>query len=307
MESSSLISNQFLVFPESLLSYKEKYEEFIKTANYYNMLLSVKTDLRKICRKSNSEDYLHILNLATNLFGKNNEYDSCRTLLVESLEELEKSNFTADKIQDKLITIFSNILQNYSGVFDNNLTLMTKFFVFCDSKKIDENILIEKNIYVIFSNICMNIQNFMSAYKLALKTSNDELIKKATEGLSNNFFPTEKEFFYTRTALELIAKNKLEVAKKFIIGKIDFNENMQNNNPILNFVYLLIFILENKNMQFDNFETLITKYQNPIELDKQIIKYLNLISKLFYERQIIKEEDETKKNLNLGNIFKMFG
>jgi len=311
MESlSNSISNQSLILPESLLSYKDKYEEFIKSGNYYNMLLSVKTDLRKICRKANSEDYLQILNLAADLFGKNNELDSCRTLLIESLEELEKSNLPADKIQEKLITIISYILNKYSGVFDENLTLMTKFFVFCDVKKIDEKVLFEKQIYELFSKLSLNIENYMSAYKLALKTNDEDIIQKAVGGLSKNFFPTEKEYFHARTALELISKNNMEIAKKFLISKIDFNENMQNNNPILNFVYLLIFILENKkkNMQFEHFETLIRKYQIPIELDSQIIKYLNLISKTFYERQIIKEDDEAKKGgMNLGNLLKMFG
>ena len=64
--------------------------------------------------------------------------------------------------------------------------------------------------------------------------------------------------------------------------------------------------VENKNIQFENFETLIRKYQIPIELDPQLIKYLNLISKNSYDRQIIKEEDQPKKGLDLGNLMKMF-
>ena len=136
------------------------------------------------------------------------------------------------------------------------------------------------------------------------------LINKSAEGMAKGFFPTEKQYFWARTALELLGKNKLEAAKKFISEKLDMSENLQNNNPILNFVYFVIFILENQNkdLKFENFEMLIRKYQTAIESDPQMIKYLNSISKVFYERQIINEEEEAKKGgMNLGNILKMFG
>lgn len=311
MESSSNKNTvyNFDNLPETLKPYFKKYEEFIKSGNYYNMLLSVKTDLRKLVRRVNYEDYLEILSLTANLFAFNNEFDTSRTLLIDSLEELEKSNCSAEKIQDKIINLFATILNNYPNVFDTNQLLMTKFFVFCEAKKIDEQCIIEKEIYEIFAKICISNTNFMSAYKLALKTNRLDLIVKATEEFSKNFFPTEKDYFVARSALELLGKNKLEIAKKFVIEKLDLSENLQNNNPILNFIYFLICILENKqnNFQFGNFEALIKKYQVPLEFDSQLIKYLNLISKNFYDKQIIKEEDESQKGLNLGNLLKMFG
>lgn len=299
--TSSLLTN----LSEAIKPYGQKYDEFLQSKNFYNMLLSVKTDLRKLCRKGNFEDYIQILSLAANLFVPHKEYDSCRTLLIESLEELEKSSCKGEAIQEKIVSLLANILENSPEVFDCNLTLMTKFFVFCEAKKIEERVLIEKEIYNLFSKICILNQDFMSAYKLALKTNKVSLIEKAVEGLANKFFPTEKEYFYARTALELLSKKKIDVAKNFIRGKIDKSENLQNNNPILNFVYFLVFVLENKNIQFENFETLIRKYQVPIELDPQLIKYLNLISKNYYDRQIIKEDDQAKKGMDLGNLMKM--
>jgi len=311
MESSSNHNTvyNFNNLPDTLKPFFSKYEEFIKSGNYYNMLLSVKTDLRKLARKGNYEDYLEILSLTANLFASNNEFDTSRTLIIDCLEELEKSNCTAEKIQERIINLFVTLLNNFPDVFDTNQSLMTKFFVFCEAKKIDEKYVIEKEIYEIFAKICISKTNFTSAYKLALKSNNLDLIVNATEEFSKNFFPTEKEYFVARSALELLGKNKLDIAKKFVIEKLDLSENLQNNNPILNFVYFLICILENKQkkFQFGNFETLIKKYQIPLEFDTQLMKYLNLISKNFYDKQIIKEEDESQKGLNFGNLLKMFG
>jgi len=309
MESSLDIQNSslFANLPEAIKPYGQKYDVFLQSKNFYNMLLSVKTDLRKLCRKGNFEDYIQILSLATNLFVSYKEFDSCRTLLVESLDELEKSSCKGEAIEENIVSLLANILKNHPEVFDSSMTLVTKFFLFCDAKKIDERVLLEKEIYNIFSKVCLFNQDFLTAYKLALKTNNISLIENAVNGLAKNFFPTEKEYFYARTTLELIGKNKIEVAKKFITGKLDMNENLQNNNPILNFVYLLVFILENKskNIQFEHFETLIRKYQIPIELDPQLIKYLNLISKSYYDKQIIKEDEQAKKGFDLGNLVKM--
>lgn len=301
---------EFNGLSDNLRPFLAKYQEFIKSGNYYNMLLSVKTDLRKISRKNQFDEYLQILSLASNLFVENKEHDNARSLIMDSLEELEKSSCKAENIQIGVCKLFSDILQKEKRVFDSNLQLMTRFFQLFETKKIEEKVLFEHEIYELFTKTCLDIKNYMSAYKLALKSSRLDLLEASAEGVTKKFFPTEKDYFYARTVFELLAKNKLELAKDFLFKKMDMTNKLQNNNPILNFTYFLIFILqnENKEMEFANLEILIKKYRIPIELDPQMIKYLNLISKNHYNKELIKEDEEAKKGgMNLGNLLKMFG
>jgi len=298
--------------PDSLKNYETKYDEFIKTGNYYNMLLSVKTDLRKILRKSQFEEYIEILFFASNLFCSKGEISNASTLLIEIMEEIEKSNqIKAEKIQKSLTNKLNNLLNAYPSLFTNtdDKLIMRKFLVICDSKKFDENCQSQMEIFKTFSKLCTSQNDNMYAFKIALKTKDFDLINLATENLSSGFLPTEKEFFYARTALELLTKKEIILAKNIIKFIIDHGNELQNNNPIINYVFLLCFLLENVqakgNATFEHFEILIKKYSTVLENDPSFKKYLNVISKEFFNRQIFKEEEQGKNGLE--NLMKMFG
>jgi len=296
--------------PDQLKNYETKYNEFINAKNYYNLLLTVKTDLRKILRKSQYKEYIEILFYASDLLCSNTEINTATTLIIEILEELEKSNqVKAENIQKLLTFKLDNLLNRYPSLFSEDKLIMRKFLLFCDSKKFDENCQTQIDIFKTFSKLCFSQNDFMYAYKIALKTKDFNLINSVTERLSLNFLPTEKEFFIARTTLELLTKKEIALAKNFIKYKMDNRNDLQNNNPIINYVFLLCCLLENIEAKgdatFNHFEILIKKYSNAIENEPSFKKYLNSISKDYFNRQII-EVDQNGKN-GLENLMKMFG
>lgn len=304
--------------PENLKSYESKYDKFVQEKNYYNLLLSIKTDLRKILRKNQLNDYISLLFFAANLFSKNSENQNSITLLTEIFEEIEKSNnFTEKNInnllnfQENFTQKLNNLLRLYPSIFTEDKIIMRKFLVICDTKKFQENSEEQKKIFRTFAELCLKQKDFLYAYKISLKTKDFNLINLSAEGLSNGFLPTEKEYFNARTTLELLIKRDIPIAKEFIKSKIDHGNNLQNNNPILNFAYLLCFLLgkSEKNFaeNFSNFEKLFKKYFNAIENEGTMKKYVNAISKEYFDKEIIKEEENTNGKNPMENLMKMFG
>jgi hypothetical protein len=296
--------------PSQLKNYETKYDDFINSKNFYNMLLSVKTDLRKILRKNLFEEYIEILFYASDLFCSNKEINTATTLLVDIIEELEKSNqVKAENIQKLLTSKLNNLLNRYPSLFFEDRLIMRKFLLLGDSKKFNEECDSQIEIFKTFSNLCSLQNDFMYAYKIALKTKDFNLINSNLERLSCNFLPTEKEFFVARTVLELLMKKQIALAKNILKYKIDHRNNLQNNNPIINYVFLLCILLENKeskgDVTFNHFEILIKKYSIAIENEPSLKKYLNSISKDYFNRKII-EEDQQGNN-GLENLMKMFG
>jgi hypothetical protein len=226
------------------------------------------------------------------------------------MEEIEKTTqMTAEKIESLLTTKLNKLLMEYPSLFTPDKTILKKFLAICDTKKFNENSLIQFEIFKTFSRLCMEHQDFMYGYKIALKTKDFTLINSSSEGLSSDFLPTEKEFFFARTCFELLYRREICLAKDFIKSKLDHGNQLQGNNPILNYAFLLTFLLENFEKKgkanFTHFETLLQKYSNCLETEPVLKKYLNAISKVYFNTEIIKEEEQGKNGLE--NIMKMFG
>ena len=72
------------------LTFDTKYSEMIKEKNFYRLLLSVKTDLRKSAKKD-AKEFLSLITWSVRVLKENNEDDSAINLFIYALDEYEKT------------------------------------------------------------------------------------------------------------------------------------------------------------------------------------------------------------------------
>ena len=120
-----------------------------------------------------------------------------------------------------------------------------------------------------------------------------------------NLNDIEKVYFIARTSLELLMNKEIELAQKVILKYIKNNDNYNSNHPILNFVFILISFLSLKECNFEKYKELIDSYQNVINKDNDLQKYLNFIGLKFFNQSL--EKKEQTGGFNFLNLLNMFG
>ena len=291
------------------MDYSKKYENLLKPEDCYELLLKIQKDLAKISRNKNIKEFFNILSFSMNHFNKNNEVESCNTLILFALTQYStyiKKIENADEFIGKFKDYFNLIPDNC-----DKSSFKIEFLKFIDLNKISMYQIQKFKIYSIFAidslkNVT-SLQNLVDAYKYALKSEDIEIIEKMIEiVLNNNEYiknQKEKEFIIARTTLELIIKKNLKVAFHFISNHINKNDDFKNNSPVLNFAYMLTSLITLAMHDFDKFWALINIYKSVISQEYFLQMYLNKISDVYYNRTFLKNDN----NFDMMNMFKTFG
>jgi hypothetical protein len=281
--------------------FETKYGSLINEKNFYRLLLSVRTDLRKYLKKGEINQYFSLIVWCMKILNTNNEVESCLSLLTTALEEYDNyfNKSDVDLFLESLKSSFMFIPANC-----DKSKLKHQILKFLESKHISEICLQKYGFYKIFALDSLNNKDTVDGYRYALKSQDYEVIDKYIQLFfdDKNAHQNEKNYFIVRVIFELILLKNLPLALKVISKYIDESNNYQNNHPILNFGFFLISVISNYSSDFDKFWTFINLYKPVIETDATLVKYLNKISLLYYNTPIIKEQS----GMNIMNLLKAF-
>lgn len=286
-------------FEESL---NKKYEQLIKEHNYYRLLLSVKTEMRKLLKKLELKEFFLLITWCANVLKHNNEIESSLSLISTALEEYDK--FYNKNDQDLLLENLKNSFLAMPPICEKS-KLKHKILKFLDSKNIPESGLQKFGYYKIFAEDSLTNKDLAEGYRYALKSLDFEVISKFSDEILVDSSETEKHYFIARLCLELVSQKNLPLALRFIIKYVNESNNFQSNPPILNFAYILIALLSKFGDDFSKFWDIINIYKPFLEIDPTFPKYLNKISLQFYNKAIIQQQENT--GMNIMDLLKSLG
>jgi len=274
----------------------QKYEQDFKDKNFYNFLMKVKTDLRKLIRKEKYLEYSKTFIISLKKLAEYNEKESCLDLIKYYIDEFEKY---LPKMKDKSIylTTFNSVLDTMStSKFDLKLHI-SNFMRVADKNGITNEDLIRLKVHNSITNFYQNCENYTYAYKYSLLTLDPTLINESLRSLflrNKSISTLERYFFITRAILELVLRQKIDVALELI--KQNMESDYKLNHPLINFSYFLVVLID-KYASFENFWLLINRYKASIEFDPNLTYYLNQISITYFKKPIIEEQNNMLNNL----------
>lgn len=280
----------------------DKYQNFINEKNFYQLLLVIKTELRKLSRKANTKAYFDILIATLRVLKDNDEKESSISLFLYALEEYSKTFNKADT--DICLLSLKQSFENLPDTQEKKEVKM-KLMKFFESKQISDLQVHKFGIYKMFADDSLKNKDKSDGYRYALKCEDIDTLNQYADLYLNEKLKNEdeKKYFLARTCLELILLKNPLLALKFISSYVDASDNFQKNHPILNFVYLLNSMMLKDSNDFDGYCDLINVYKSLIDLDGSLVKYLNKISITFYNKPILKDNS----GFNIMNMLKAFG
>jgi hypothetical protein len=283
-------------------NFNTKYAELITEKNFYRLLLNVKTELRKLAKKSDVKTFFELILWCAKILNENKEDESCITLYLYAIEEYEKifNRSDSELCLDYLKAVFLVLPENY-----DKSKIKHKLLMFFESKHIYDITLQLHGFYKIFADDSLKNKDVLDGLRYALKSQDYLTLINYIECLINEKLKNdlEKKFFISRVCLELILLKNLTLAFQFISKYTDTNDNLQNNHPIINFSYLLIALISrDTNSSFQNFWAFINIYKPLLFIDQHFAKYLNKISLLYYNESILEESGMN----NLMNMLRAF-
>jgi hypothetical protein len=271
----------------------EKYDELINEKNYYRLLLSVKSDLRKSIRK-NLEESMKLLNYVVVSLVTNNEVDTCFSLITSFLEEFEKS-YNKDDNEIFLSYLFKTFLALPEKEC-NKTALKHKMLKFFENKHIQDISIRRHGFYLHFAKDSIFNNDIADGYRYALKSEDYEMINTYLSCfISTCEDSSEKYYYIARLCLELIMLQNIQLALKIITPYVDISNRCQNNHYIINFAYLLTNALS-QNIEFDKFVALFECYRDKFA-DASFLKYLNRISNIYYGKVLYQENSNQGMNI----------
>ena len=293
--------------------YSKKYDKLLSSENTYQFLLKIQKDIARIARNKNIKEFYNLLSFSMKHLNKNNEAESCNSLIFFSLSQYATYIKKIENI-DEFIGNFKEYFDLIPDNCDKN-PFKKEFLKFLELNKISSFQIQKFKIYSIFAIDSLKkvtLQNLVEGYKYALKSEELNIIEKMIEVVlsSKELIKSEKEkeFIITRTTFELILKKNLKVAFDFISNHINKNDNCKNNSPVLNFAYMLVSLITLAMQDFDKFWALINIYKPVIEQEYFFQMYLNKISDVYYNKTFLKNDNFDMMNMlksfgNLGNLF----
>jgi hypothetical protein len=280
----------------------DKFQNFINDKNFYQLLLSIKTELRKLTRKGNTKDYFDLLTSVLKVLKENEEKESCVSLFLFGLEEYSKMTFNkADT--DLLLGALRLSFENLPEIQEKKEVKM-KLMKFFDSKQIPDIQVQKFGFYKLFADDALKNKDRADGYRYALKCEDLVTLNEYAEYFINEKLKNEEEkkYFLARTCLELILLKNPLLAFKFISKYVDASNNFQNNHPILNFAFFLNSLILKDSNDFEGFCGLLNVYKQILEIEGSLVKYLNKISLGYYNKPILKDT-----GFNIMNLLKAFG
>jgi hypothetical protein len=277
-----------------------KYNDLIKEKNFYRLLLSAKTDIRKLLKKGSIEETFKLFYDIIKVLVEHGENESAITLFSSFLDEYEKL-YTKEHCEIFVQQLF-NTFSLLPAKELNKSTLKVRILKFFESKEIPYSLVEKTGYYVLFSKDSIYNKDIIEGYRYALKSQDYEMINFFIDCYSEDCkSDTEKYYFIARLCLELILLKNNDLALRFINKYIDSANNYQNNHVVINFVFLVLNILT-KNSGFETFFNVVNVYKDKFA-DKTFVKYVNKISQVYYNRQVV----VTGGGFNILNLLNSLG
>lgn len=314
-------------------------DEYTSKKDYYQFLLHVKSSIRKIVNKFNSnygKDNLLIKEISNQLldllyftifnFYENNQDSLTVDFLIYVATDFK--NYKSDILPDKDIIDFFSFSYNTIRFKDIKTSQLESFIVnYLTNKgiKTDDSKLLS-GLYRIFSEENIFKNEPILGYKYSILSNDINLIETIIEIHRDNTKDEngnksiENIYLLVRTTMELLIKREFKSATFLIIklglnrnnldnstnlnsNKIDVLKTTKNTHPLVNFTLCIISCL-NQKLPHVIFTSLCKSYSKWLENDKGILKkYINKISEEFYNKTIIRENT----GLNIMNLLSSLG
>ena len=284
---------------------QKKFENFMNENDSYQFYLKTKILLPKFVKKNSEEKIFVFLDFVISHLISVNDNESALNLLELSLSLFEKYH---SNINEK-----ENFVKNYHKLYKkfpikncDKSRFKINFLIFCEKNKIKENLFEKEKIFYDFANDAIENFHYIMGYRFAMKIKNIEFLEKEIEYLKKDelFKISEIEIFYfiSRACLEFLINKDTKIANDFIVKFID--KDLNKNHPILNFAFLLVKLLEIKEISFENFKKFVDFYQKFIDKDKKLKLYLDQISKNYFQKNLY--FNNPFANFNFFNMIRMF-
>ncbi len=256
--------------------------------------------------KKNSEQKIFIfLDFLISHLISVNDYESALNLLELSLNLFEKYHLNINE-KENFVKNYHNLFKKFPIKNCDKSRFKINFLIFCDKNKINEEIYEKENIFYDYANDSIENFHYIMGYRFSMKIKNVDFLVKEIEYLKKDelFKISEIEIFYfiSRTCLEFLMNKDNKIANDFIEKFI--NKDLNKNHPILNFVFLLIKLLEIKEISYENFKKFVDFYQKIIDKDKKLKSYLDQISKNYFNKNLY--FNNPFANFNFFNMIRMF-
>lgn len=283
----------------------KKFENIMNENDSYQFYLKAKILMPKFIKKNSEQKIFIFLDFLISHLISVNDYESALNLLELSLNLFEKYHLNINE-KENFVKIYHNLFKKFPIKNCDKSRFKINFLIFCDKIKINEEIYEKENIFYDYANDSIENFHYIMGYRFSMKIKNVDFLVKEIEYLKKDelFKISEIEIFYfiSRTCLEFLMNKDNKIANDFIMKFID--KDLNKNHPILNFVFLLIKLLEIKEISYENFKKFVDFYQKIIDKDKKLKSYLDQISKNYFNKNLY--FNNPFANFNFFNMIRMF-
>ena len=283
----------------------KKFENIMKENDSYQFYLKAKILMPKFIKKNSEQKIFIFLDFLISHLISVNDYESALNLLELSLNLFEKYHLNINE-KENFVKNYHNLFKKFPIENCDKSRFKINFLIFCDKNKINEEIYEKENIFYDYANDSIENFHYIMGYRFSMKIKNVDFLVKEIEYLKKDelFKSSEIEIFYfiSRTCLEFLMNKDNKIANDFIEKFI--NKDLNKNHPILNFVFLLIKLLEIKEISYENFKKFVDFYQKIIDKDKKLKSYLDQISKNYFNKNLY--FNNPFANFNFFNMIRMF-
>ena len=283
----------------------KKFENIMNENDSYQFYLKAKILMPKFIKKNSEQKIFIFLDCLISHLISVNDYESALNLLELSLNLFEKYHLNINE-KENFVKNYHNLFKKFPIKNCDKSRFKINFLIFCDKNKINEEIYEKENIFYDYANDSIENFHYIMGYRFSMKIKNVDFLVKEIEYLKKDelFKISEIEIFYfiSRTCLEFLMNKDNKIANDFIEKFI--NKDLNKNHPILNFVFLLIKLLEIKEISYENFKKFVDFYQKIIDKDKKLKSYLEQISKNYFNKNLY--FNNPFANFNFFNMIRMF-
>ena len=259
----------------------KKFENIMNENDSYQFYLKAKILMPKFIKKNSEQKIFIFLDFLISHLISVNDYESALNLLELSLNLFEKYHLNINE-KENFVKNYHNLFKKFPIKNCDKSRFKINFLIFCDKIKINEEIYEKEKIFYDYANDSIENFHYIMGYRFSMEI--------------------EIFYFISRTCLEFLMNKDNKIANDFIMKFID--KDLNKNHPILNFAFLLIKLLEIKEISYENFKKFVDFYQKIIDKDKKLKSYLDQISKNYFNKNLY--FNNPFANFNFFNMIRMF-
>lgn len=286
---------------ESLDSLINDYNDLLSNEESYQFFVRAQLTIPKLSKKHQDEFLLGFVFFAINHLSSLNEAESSIAILDVALNEYIKIHPTLND-HSNFVKTFISFYKLIPAKCNKTHFKMT-FLQYCEKNKINEDVLKQNEVYLLFAIDNINNGDKIIGYRFALKSEDYDTIISSLEAIGCLIHDkNEMDYFITRTLFELILLKNVPLAHRILLKySPSIGKNIDSSPPVLNFGYLLLAFLSNEEKSFEAFTNFTKCYKTIIDEEKTFKQYLDLISNYYFNKQL---SSNTSGGFNFFNILK---